>query len=122
MQRLQAAFGHTRLFKFATHPGVRRALRAGRTVGLAGSIAYAGYGTGVHDALADPEGTRSKILQHVLVASGGAKLLPAGKADSVLVQRLGDELVAAAQASLDAELADLQAAVDNKARKGPRKP
>ena len=49
------------------------ALRAGRTVGLAGGIAYAGYGTGVHDALHDPEGTTSKILEHVLVSVGGRR-------------------------------------------------
>ena len=42
MQRLGAALGDYRAFRFLTNPGTRRALRAARTVGLAGSIAYAG--------------------------------------------------------------------------------
>ena len=79
MQRLASAFGDNRVFRFFASPGTRRALRAGRTVGLAGTLAYAGYGTGVHDALNDPEGTTAKILEHVLVASGGGKLLPLSK-------------------------------------------
>ena len=84
-------------------------------MGLAGGIAYAGYGTGVHDALSDPEGTTKKILEQVLSASGGSKLLPVDRPDSLLVQRLGEEIVAAANASLDAELVDLQAAAANRA-------
>ena len=116
MQRLAAALGEFRAFRLITAPGTRRALRAGRTVGLAGSIAYAGYGTGVHDALHDPEGTTKKILQHVLVASGGGKLLRVDLPDSLLIQRLGDELVAAAMDTLNAEAADIAAAVATKAK------
>jgi len=116
MQALRSAIGGTRLFQFVTNPMTRRALRVGRTIGLAGGIAYAGYGTGVHDALADPEGTTCKILEHVLVASGGGKLLPTDVPDAQLIQRLGDELVAAANLSLDAELADLTAAALNRAQ------
>ena len=113
MQRLGVS--GFRAFRFISHPGTRFALRAGRTTALAGTIAYAGYGTGVHDALADPEGTTSKILNCVLVAAGGAKLLPADRPDAKLIQRLGEELVAAAQVSLEAELADLTTAVSKRA-------
>ena len=34
------------------------------TVGLAGAIGYSGYCTGLHDAMADPEGTTEKIMHH----------------------------------------------------------
>ena len=115
MQRLASAFGDNRVFRFFASPGTRRALRAGRTVGLAGTLAYAGYGTGVHDALNDPEGTTAKILEHVLVSSGGGKLLPANKPDSLLIQRLGDELIASAKLSLDSEASDLEAKSSNRA-------
>ena len=42
MQRVASLFGHTRLFRVVAHPNTRRALRAGRTVALAGSIGFAG--------------------------------------------------------------------------------
>ena len=92
-------------------PRVRTASRIFRYTTLAGTIGYAGYGTGVHDALNDPEGTTEKILSHVLVASGGAQLLPANLPDALLVQRLGDELVAAAKLGLAEELQHIAAAV-----------
>jgi len=106
---------NTLLFRAAANPFVRRGLRAFRTVALGGTLAYAGYGTGVHDALNDPEGTTEKILGHVLTSSGGGKLLPTTHPDARLVQRLGDELIAAAQSSLEAEEADIVAAAAQRA-------
>jgi len=51
----------------------------------------------------------------VLSVSGGGKLLPAEKPDSLLVQRLGDELVAAAKLGLDAEMSELVTTAANRA-------
>ena len=53
------------------HPYTRTALRGARTLGLAASIGFAGYSSGIHDALADPEGTTKKILTRVLAGVGG---------------------------------------------------
>lgn len=115
MSRLASWANQFRVYRFVTHPRTRLALRTGRTVSLAAAIGYYGYGTGVHRALSDPEGTTSQILDHVLSASGGGKLLPAEKPDSLLVQRLGDELVAAAKLGLDAEMSELVTTAANRA-------
>lgn len=111
MQRLAAAFGHTRLWQVVTHPRTRTVLRASRTVALAGSIGFAGYASGVHDALADPEGKTNEILCQVLKSHGGdeGKVLPADASDARLVTRLGTELVVAAQAALTQEEEELKA-------------
>ena len=111
MQRLGAALGHTRLWHAVTHPRTRTVLRATRTVALAGSIGFAGYASGVHDALADPEGKTNEILCQVLKSHGGddGRVLPVDAPDAKLVTRLGTELVVAAQAALTQEEDELQA-------------
>ena len=107
MQRLASQFGHLKLFRAIAHPNARRLARSFRTVALAGGIGYAGYASGVHDALSDPEGITEKIMQRIL-AQSGSELLPARKSDSLLVSQLGNELIVAAQASLEAEEAALR--------------
>jgi len=62
----------------------------------------------VHDALADPEGHQAKILKKVLMASGGAPTLEPTEPDALLVTRLGNEIVHAAQDWLNSELQELQ--------------
>ena len=93
-------------------PVLRMGARATRTAGLAIGIGYSSYCSGVHDALSDPEGTTEKLMRQVLEqhakntsgrTPGAPTLLPADKRDSILVSRLGDELVMAAQAALAAE-------------------
>jgi len=107
--RLNATFGSYRAYRALTHPYSRMALRATRTIGLAASIGIAGYGSGVHDALADPEGTTQRVLAKVLSSAGGGKVLAPTHADACLVTRLGNELIVAAQSALEAELEALNA-------------
>jgi predicted Zn-dependent protease len=99
-------------------PYLRKGARVTRTVGLATAIGYSGYCTGVHDALADPEGTTKKIMHQILEhhakngegrAVGAPALLAPDKRDSLLVSRLGNELVVAAQMALAAEADEIHA-------------
>ena len=116
MERLAARFGNNRVFRALTNPWIRGALRATRTVGLATAIGYSGYCTGLHDAMADPEGTTQKIMTQILdhAAKGSpnkhAALLAPDNRDSMLVSRLGNELIVAAQAALAAEAEAIRAA------------
>jgi Zn-dependent protease with chaperone function len=110
MQRLTAAFGHTRLFRALTHPYTRTALRTTRTLALAGSIGFAGYASGVHDTLADPEEQAKRMLAKVLSSHGGpGGVLAAEAPDTLLVTRLGNELVSAARDALLQEVERLSA-------------
>ena len=87
----------------------RRVLRAGRTATLAGSIGFAGYASGIHDALTDPEGQTKKMLAKVLAShTSGSGVLEADAADALLVTRLGNELVIAAQEALSMEVEKLK--------------
>jgi len=86
------------------HPWFRTALRGARTVVLVGTIGFASYSSGVHDALADPEGQTERILKKVLMSTGGAPTLDPNAADALLVTRLGNELVVAAQEQIQGEL------------------
>ena len=97
--------------------------RATRTAGLAIGIGYSSYCSGVHDALSDPEGTTEKLMRQVLEqhakntsgrTPGAPTLLPADKRDSILVSRLGDELVMAAQAALAAEADQIRERIKEK--------
>ena len=72
MQRLRSLLGDSRLARALTSPVTRTIVRSARTVGLAGTIAYGSYASGVHDALADPEGQTRRILTEVLKAHGGS--------------------------------------------------
>ena len=104
MQRLASAFGGSRLFRFVTNPWTRLTVRAGRTVAFAGAIGFAGYASGVHDALNDPDALKRQMLAKVLTSQGkDTRIQPADSPDSLLLTRLGNEIVAAAQHALDLE-------------------
>lgn len=109
MQRLASTFGHTRLYQILAHPRTRLVARTTRTATLAVSIGFAGYSSGVHDALADPEGKTKQILCQVLKSHGGdGRVLPADAPDAQLVARLGNEIVFAAQQALSHEEEELE--------------
>ncbi len=109
MQRLASVLGASRLGRVLVHPATRLALRGARTVALVGTIGFASYSSGVHDALADPEGQTERILKKVLMSTGGAPTLEPEAPDALLVTRLGNELVLAAQDWLSHELEVLEA-------------
>lgn len=97
----------SRIGRFLTHPITRTGLRATRAGLLAGTIGFAGYSTGVHDALADPEGKTKQILTKVLTSRGGGATLDPSAPDALLVTRLGNEMVVAAQAVLMQQIDEL---------------
>lgn len=104
MQRIASFLNTSRLGRFLVHPYTRAGLRATRTVALVGTVGFASYSSGVHDALADPEGQKENILKKVLMSTGGAPTLDPSAPDALLVTRLGNEVVQAAQEWLGHEL------------------
>jgi len=122
MHRLRSLLGDSRLARALTSPVTRTIVRSARTVGLAGTIAYGSYASGVHDALADPEGQTRRILTEVLKAHGGSakggpNVLTPDAPDAQLITRLGNELVVAAQHLLSTELAELGNAESDQAQR-----
>ena len=109
MQGLKKLLSASRLGQALVHPATRLALRATRTVALVGTVSFASYSSGVHDALADPDGQTEQILKMVLMSTGGAPTLEPDAPDARLVARLGNELVLAAQEWLSHELEALEA-------------
>jgi Zn-dependent protease with chaperone function len=109
MQGLKKVLGASRLGQALVHPATRLALRATRTVALVGTVSFASYSSGVHDALADADGQTEQILKKVLMSTGGASTLEPDAPDARLVARLGNELVLAAQEWLSHELEALEA-------------
>ena len=88
----------SRAARVLTHPASRFTVRVLRTCGLGAGIYGAGYAYGVQASLDDPEGMGTSVLRQVLKSSAGGKgLLPMDAPESLLVTRLGQELLVAAR-------------------------
>ena len=87
----------SRAYRVVTHPWSRQVLRVTRTCALGVGIYGAGYAFGVQSTLDDPEGMSTSILRNVLKTHAGGGVLPTDAPESLLVSRLGQELLVAAR-------------------------
>ncbi|KAL1502975.1 hypothetical protein AB1Y20_011046 [Prymnesium parvum] len=95
----------SRLWRGLTHPWTRRTVRILRTGALGAGIFGAGYSYGVQSCMDDPEGMGKSILRQVLrTNANGTELLDAGQPESLLVTRIGQDLLVAARKHLSQEL------------------
>ena len=85
---------------------VRPVVRVGRLLVASGSLYGLGYSSGIRNCLEDREGTVNHMLGSILAKQAhGADLLAKTAKASLLVQRVGRELLAAAQVHLSHSIA-----------------